>query len=108
MDNESTKFDKKKQILLNRALIDIKNFGFNKKMLHIAAKNCSISDGELGRLFPEGIFELKQYFFSTIDKKMLKEPPFTDIHDQGLAGVFAIDRANEIISIIKQINENAG
>ncbi|MDC1266701.1 hypothetical protein N8Z75_01865, partial [Crocinitomicaceae bacterium] len=44
----------------------------------------------------------------TIDKKMLKEPPFTDIHDQGLAGVFAIDRANEIISIIKQINENAG
>jgi ubiquinone biosynthesis protein COQ9 len=73
MDNESIKFDKKKQIILNRALIDIKNFGFNKKMLHIAAKNCSISDGELGRLFPEGIFELKQYFFSTIDKKMLKK-----------------------------------
>jgi ubiquinone biosynthesis protein COQ9 len=73
MDNESTKFDKKKQIILNRALIDIKNFGFNKKMLHIAAKNCSISDGELGRLFPEGIFELKQYFFSEIDTKMLQK-----------------------------------
>ena len=73
MDNESIKFDKKKQIILNRALIDIKNFGFNKKMLHIAANNCNISEGELGRLFPEGIFELKQYFFSTIDKKMLKK-----------------------------------
>ena len=44
----------------------------------------------------------------TIDTKMLKEPPFTDIHDQGLAGVFAIERAKEIISIVKQINENAG
>ena len=44
----------------------------------------------------------------TIDKKMLAKPPFTEIHDQGITGVFAIDRAKEIISIIDEINSNAG
>jgi len=73
MNNESLKYNKKREKILNRALIDIANHGFNKKMLHIAAKNCNVSEGELGRLFPEGIFELKQYFFNEIDIKMLKK-----------------------------------
>tara|TARA_B110000046_G_scaffold31763_1_gene33849 strand:- start:126 stop:3632 length:3507 start_codon:yes stop_codon:yes gene_type:complete len=44
----------------------------------------------------------------TIDKKMLAKPPFTEIHDQGITGVFAIDRAKEVIKIIDEINKNAG
>ncbi|HIK87142.1 MAG TPA: COQ9 family protein, partial [Alphaproteobacteria bacterium] len=56
-----------------RALIDIENSGFNEKMLLNAAKNCKISEGKLGRLFPEGIFELKQYYFSEIDEQMLQK-----------------------------------
>ena len=39
---------------------------------------------------------------------MLAKPPFTEIHDQGITGVFAIDRAKEVIKIIDEINQNAG
>ncbi len=44
----------------------------------------------------------------TIDKQMLFEPPFTDVNDQGLLGVFDDAEASKIISIINKINENAG
>ena len=73
MVNESKKFERERKTILNRALIDIENSGFNKKMLLNAAKNCKISEGKLGRLFPEGIFELKQYYFSEIDEQMLQK-----------------------------------
>ena len=43
-----------------------------------------------------------------IDKSMLFEPPFTDVNDQGLLGVFDDDNAVKIIRIIDEINENAG
>jgi type I restriction enzyme R subunit len=43
----------------------------------------------------------------TIDNSMLFEPPFTDINDQGLLGVFQEEEAEKIISIITQINNNA-
>jgi type I restriction enzyme, R subunit len=42
----------------------------------------------------------------TIDKKMLFSKPFTDINDQGLAGVFDMDRAGAIVRIIDGINGN--
>jgi len=44
----------------------------------------------------------------TIDKAMLFEPPFTDINDQGLIGVFK-DEADvvKIVRIIDDINNNA-
>lgn len=42
-----------------------------------------------------------------IDKGMLFEPPFTDINDQGLLGVFGDAAATKIISIVDQINKNA-
>lgn len=35
------------------------------------------------------------------------EPPFTDINDQGLLGVFDDADAHQVISIIEVINGNA-
>ncbi|MBK3517603.1 DEAD/DEAH box helicase family protein [Carboxylicivirga marina] len=43
----------------------------------------------------------------TIDKRMLFQPPFTDMNDQGLFGVFDDAEAGRIIHIIDEINENA-
>jgi len=42
-----------------------------------------------------------------IDKKMLFEPPFTNIHDQGLLGVFKEKNARKVVSLIDEINRNA-
>lgn len=38
---------------------------------------------------------------------LLYEPPFTDIHSQGLDGVFDDADADKIVGIIRAINENA-
>ncbi|GLS89096.1 restriction endonuclease subunit R [Psychromonas marina] len=44
----------------------------------------------------------------TIEKKMLFEPPFTNIHDQGLFGVFDDDaQAMNVIRLIDGVNDNA-
>ena len=43
----------------------------------------------------------------TIDKTLLFEPPFTDIHDQGILGIFDDTLATKVISIIDEINGNA-
>ncbi|MTE25497.1 type I restriction-modification enzyme R subunit C-terminal domain-containing protein [Winogradskyella ouciana] len=44
----------------------------------------------------------------TIDKQMLFEPPFTDLNDQGLTGVFENDAdVIKIVKIIDLINGNA-
>lgn len=43
----------------------------------------------------------------TIEPSMLFEPPFTDMNDQGLMGVFEDADAHKVISIIERINENA-
>ena len=42
-----------------------------------------------------------------IDKTMLFEPPFTNIHDQGLVGVFDDADATKVIRLIDRINGNA-
>lgn len=42
-----------------------------------------------------------------IDPENLFEPPFTEINDQGLLGVFDEVKADELINIIKDINERA-
>jgi len=42
-----------------------------------------------------------------IDKAMLFEPPFTNIHDQGLLGVFKEANATKVINLIERINRNA-
>ena len=45
----------------------------------------------------------------TIDKSMLYEPPFTDLNDQGISGVFDNDAdLVKIVRIIDLINGNAG
>ncbi|MCK5906055.1 MAG: restriction endonuclease, partial [Flavobacteriales bacterium] len=43
----------------------------------------------------------------TIDKTMLFEPPFTNVNDQGLLGVFDDNDVVKIISIIDNVNGNA-
>ncbi len=42
-----------------------------------------------------------------VDKKMLFEPPFTNIHDQGLPGVFDDAAATRVIKLIDRVNGNA-
>jgi len=42
-----------------------------------------------------------------INTKLLFEPPFTDFHDLGVAGVLE-DDAEKIIGVIEQINSNLG
>ncbi|MGH1334688.1 MAG: DEAD/DEAH box helicase family protein [Aureispira sp.] len=44
----------------------------------------------------------------TIDKQLLFEAPFTNLHDRGLLGVFDQADAVNIISIIDGINRNSG
>jgi len=43
----------------------------------------------------------------TIDKQMLCEPPFTNVHDQGLFGVFDDADVVKVIKLIDQVNQNA-
>ena len=38
---------------------------------------------------------------------LLYEPPFTDLHQDGLDGLFGDDRADEIVAIVESINQNA-
>ena len=42
-----------------------------------------------------------------IDKGMLYDPPFTHIHDQGIAGVFDDIGENKVLQLIDGINQNA-
>ncbi|MBH88237.1 MAG: COQ9 family protein [Pelagibacterales bacterium] len=72
MSNEKIKFEKQRIKILKKSLKEIKNYGFNKKMLIKAAKDCNLSEGDLGRLFPEGLYELKELFFYEVDKEMIK------------------------------------
>tara|TARA_B100001245_G_scaffold232462_1_gene214634 strand:+ start:935 stop:3409 length:2475 start_codon:yes stop_codon:yes gene_type:complete len=44
----------------------------------------------------------------TIDKKLLFEPPFTHQHDQGPFGLFEDNEVRQLISIVDDINHNAG
>jgi type I restriction enzyme R subunit len=43
----------------------------------------------------------------TIEPGMLFEPPFTDLNDQGLLGIFDDGASHKIISILEEINSNA-
>jgi len=42
-----------------------------------------------------------------IEAEMLFEPPFTDLSDSGLLGVFEDAEANKVINILKEIDERA-
>ena len=42
-----------------------------------------------------------------IEKKMLFESPFTNDHFEGLTGVFEMDDAHRIMSLVENINDNA-
>lgn len=43
-----------------------------------------------------------------MDIGMLYESPFTDIHDEGLDGIFDDNNADEIINIVESFNESVG
>ena len=43
----------------------------------------------------------------TMDPGLLYEPPFTDIHDEGLDGVFGDMVATKIIHLLDDINHHA-
>ncbi|BAY47585.1 type III restriction enzyme res subunit [Scytonema sp. HK-05] len=43
-----------------------------------------------------------------MDAGLLYEPPFTDLHYEGLDGVFEADDADQIISIVRCFNETVG
>ncbi len=43
-----------------------------------------------------------------IDKGMLFDPPFTNLHDNGPLGLFPEDDAKKIFSIVDRLNEGLG
>ena len=63
---------KYKKIILNQVLIDAKNVNLTDKTLILSAKKCKISKGYLGRLFPEGLNDLKNFFYEETNKSMIK------------------------------------
>lgn len=45
----------------------------------------------------------------TIDKRMLYEPPFTDLNDQGIQGISGVfDNDGDVVKIVKIINSING
>ena len=42
-----------------------------------------------------------------MEPKILFEAPFTNIHDQGLSGVFGEDMSKKVIELIQHVNDNA-
>ena len=42
-----------------------------------------------------------------IEKEMLFKPPFTNVHDQGLFGVFDDAQVTNVIKLIDTVNDNA-
>jgi len=81
--------------------------------LDITAAQAAFSDFiQTGHLQPNQITFIKSIITylsqnGMIDKKMLFEPPFTNIHDQGLLGVFDDANANRVIKLIDRVNKNA-
>lgn len=43
----------------------------------------------------------------TIDKTMLFEPPFTNLHQDGVIGIFDDGSAMNVIKLVEQVNDNA-
>lgn len=43
----------------------------------------------------------------TLDKSMLFEPPFTELHQDGIIGIFDDAQATRIISLVDKVNRNA-
>jgi len=43
-----------------------------------------------------------------MDPALLYEPPFTDLHHQGLDGIFESDDADQIVLLVGSFNETVG
>ncbi|MEM9509654.1 MAG: type I restriction-modification enzyme R subunit C-terminal domain-containing protein [Cyanobacteria bacterium P01_E01_bin.35] len=46
--------------------------------------------------------------YGIMNPGLLYEPPFTDIHDEELDGVFNDDDADSLVSLVQLFNENVG
>ena len=44
----------------------------------------------------------------TVEPALLFEPPFTDLHDQGLMGIFDPAASQRIVGILREVNGNVG
>ena len=72
MTSEKVKFNKIRKRTLNGILKEIPNSGFNENMLIKSSQKLGLEKGVMNRIFPEGLEEIKEYFFEEIDKKMIK------------------------------------
>ena len=43
-----------------------------------------------------------------MDPGLLYEPPFTDIHDEGLDGVFEDNDADQVVAVVRSFNDTVG
>ena len=44
----------------------------------------------------------------TLEKELLIKPPFTELHDDGIMGLFPDSKVTKIVSLIQSVNGNAG
>ena len=72
MTSEKVKFNRIRKRTLNGILKEIPNSGFNENMLIKSGQKLGLEKGVIDRIFPEGLEEIKEYFFEEIDKKMIK------------------------------------
>jgi type I restriction enzyme R subunit len=82
--------------------------GLERKSVNEAFNNF-IQSGNLNADQIRFIDSIIDYFTENgiIDPDKLFQPPFTDINDQGLLGVFDEVKADELINIIREINDRA-
>ena len=69
MTSEKVKFNRIRKRTLNGILKEIPNSGFNENMLIKSSQKLGLEKGEINRIFPEGLEEIKEYFF--VSQKIL-------------------------------------
>ena len=112
MTKVPNQFLKSKKRILNQMLVNSINLEFNEKTLIFSANKCNISKGYLRRIFPEGIIDLKKYFFEELDKEMLKKIKKSDyskfrIRDKIYNGVLVrLEILNKNKEAVKKILAN--
>ena len=72
MESEKSKFNRMRKKILNIILTEIPIYGFNEKVLIVASQKKDLQRSDIDRIFPEGLDEIKEYFFGEIDKNMIK------------------------------------
>jgi type I restriction enzyme R subunit len=103
---------------LNRSFLLLSNRNLGGAYLSIIGLDITAAQEAFAEFLNNGNLKADQVTFiqniinylnknGTIEPSMLFEPPFTDINDYGLNGVFDDTSAYKIISIVEDVNENA-